>query len=45
MAIIEKSVLITSLILSMDKVSNDMGHQVSYLKKWTKILIPIGNQI
>lgn len=33
---IEKSVLITSLILSMDKVSNDMGHQVSYLKKWTK---------
>jgi adenine-specific DNA-methyltransferase len=33
---IEKSVLITSLILSMDKVSNDMGHQVSYLKTWTK---------
>ena len=33
---IEKSVLITSLILSMDAVSNDMGHQVSYLKNWTK---------
>ncbi len=32
----EKSVLLTSLILSMDRVSNDMGHQVSYLKKWTK---------
>ena len=33
---IEKSVLLTSLILAMDKVSNDMGHQVSYLKNWTK---------
>ena len=33
---IEKSVLLTSLILGMDKVSNDMGHQVSYLKKWSK---------
>jgi len=33
---VEKSVLITSLILAMDEVSNDMGHQVSYLKVWTK---------
>jgi len=33
---IEKSVLITSLILAVDKVSNDMGHQASYLKTWTK---------
>jgi len=31
---IEKSVLLTSLILAMDKVDNSVGHQVSYLKKW-----------
>jgi adenine-specific DNA-methyltransferase len=32
---IEKSVLITSLILAMDKVDNGLGHQVSYLKDWS----------
>lgn len=31
---IEKSVLLTSLIIAMDKVDNSIGHQVSYLKKW-----------
>jgi adenine-specific DNA-methyltransferase len=32
---IEKSVLLTSLILGMDKVDNGLGHQVSYLKDWS----------
>ena len=31
---IEKSVLLTSLIIALDKVDNTVGHQVSYLKKW-----------
>ena len=31
---VEQSVLLTSLILAMDKVDNTMGHQVAYLKKW-----------
>jgi len=31
---IEKSVLLTSLIMAMDKVDSSVGHQVSYLKKW-----------
>jgi len=31
---IEKSVLLTSLILAMDKIDSSVGHQVSYLKKW-----------
>lgn len=31
---VEKSVLLTSLILAMDKVDSSVGHQVSYLKKW-----------
>lgn len=31
---IEKSVLLTSLLLALDKVQNDLGHQVSYLKQW-----------
>lgn len=31
---IEKSVLLTSLILAMDKVDSSVGHHVSYLKKW-----------
>lgn len=31
---IEKSVLLTSLILAMDKVDSSVGHQVSYLKQW-----------
>lgn len=32
---IEKSVLLTSLILALDKVDNSVGHQVSYLKNWS----------
>lgn len=32
---IEKSVLLTSLILAMDKVDSSLGHQVSYLKDWS----------
>ncbi len=32
---IDKSVLLTSLLLSLDKVCNDMGHHVSYLKDWS----------
>lgn len=32
---IEKSVLLTSLILAMDKVDSSLGHQVSYLKNWS----------
>jgi len=31
---IEKAVLLTSLIIAMDKVDSSVGHQVSYLKKW-----------
>jgi len=31
---LEKSVLLTSLILAMDKVDSSVGHQVSYLKRW-----------
>jgi len=30
----EKAVLLTSLIIAMDKVDSSVGHQVSYLKKW-----------
>ncbi|MFP4403931.1 MAG: DNA adenine methylase [Candidatus Woesearchaeota archaeon] len=33
---IEKSILLTSLILSLDKVDSTIGHQVSYLKNWSK---------
>ena len=33
---IEKSILITSLILALDKVDNTLGHQVSYLKAWSQ---------
>lgn len=32
---IERSVLLTSLILAMDKVDSSVGHQVSYLKNWS----------
>jgi adenine-specific DNA-methyltransferase len=32
---IEKSVLLTSLVLAMDKVDNTLGHQVAYLKDWS----------
>lgn len=31
---IEKSILITSLIMALDKVDNTLGHQVAYLKEW-----------
>jgi adenine-specific DNA-methyltransferase len=31
----EKSVLLTSLILALDKVDNGLGHQVAYLKEWS----------
>ena len=31
---VEKCVLLTSLLLAADKVSNNLGHQVSYLKNW-----------
>lgn len=31
---VEKAVLLTSLILAMDKVDSSVGHHVSYLKKW-----------
>lgn len=34
--IVERSVLLTSTILAMDKVDNTMGHQVAYLKTWPK---------
>lgn len=32
---IEKSVLLTSLILALDKVDNTVGHYSSYLKEWS----------
>lgn len=32
---IEKSVLLTSLILALDKVDSTIGHYVSYLNKWS----------
>ena len=32
---IEKSVLLTGLILALDKVDNTMGHQTSYLREWS----------
>ena len=31
----ERNVLLTSLILALDKVDNSLGHQVSYLKSWS----------
>ena len=33
---IERGVLLTATILAMDKVDNTMGHQVAYLKKWSR---------
>jgi adenine-specific DNA-methyltransferase len=33
---VNKSVLLTSLLLALDYRCNDMGHQVSYLKNWSK---------
>ena len=32
---IERSVLLTSLILALDKVDNTLGHYASYLKNWS----------
>ena len=32
---IDRSVLLTSLILAMDRVDSSLGHQASYLKKWS----------
>jgi adenine-specific DNA-methyltransferase len=32
---LERAVLITSLILALDKVDNTLGHHVSYLKGWS----------
>lgn len=31
---IEKAVLLTSLMLALDKIDSTLGHQVSYLKHW-----------
>lgn len=33
---IERSVLLTSLIIAMDKVDSSVGHHVSYLKSWAQ---------
>lgn len=33
---VDKSVVLSSLLLALDPRCNDMGHQVSYLKDWTK---------
>lgn len=39
---VDKSVLLTSLLLALDARCNDMGHQVSYLKDWSpKSLKPL----
>ena len=32
---IEHSVLLTSLILALDKVDNTLGHYASYLRQWS----------
>lgn len=33
---IEKSVLLTSLMLALDKIDSTLGHQVSYLRQWAR---------
>jgi adenine-specific DNA-methyltransferase len=33
---IEKAVLLTSLMLALDKIDSTLGHQVSYLRHWAK---------
>ena len=45
---IEKSILLTSLILALDKVDNTLGHYASYLRQWSprsfktmKLLMPL----
>jgi len=43
---VNKSILITSLLIALDSRCNDMGHQVSYLKDWTrKSLKPLNLQL
>ena len=32
---LQKSILISSLMLALDKVDNTLGHQVAYLKEWS----------
>ncbi len=32
---VEKSVLLTSLMLALDKIDSTVGHQVSYLRQWS----------
>ena len=32
---LEKSILLTSLILALDKVDNTLGHYASYLREWS----------
>ena len=34
--LIDKSVILTSLIYALDEVDNTLGHYVSYLSKWSK---------
>ena len=45
---IEKSILLTSLILALDKVDSTLGHYASYLREWSprsfntmKLLMPL----
>ena len=39
---IRRSILLTSLLIGLDSRCNDMGHQVSYLRKWSpKALRPL----
>lgn len=33
---LERAILLTSLLIALDKVDSTIGHQVSYLKKWSK---------
>ena len=33
---VEKAVLLTSLILALDRVDSTVGHQVSYLRRWSR---------
>ena len=49
---IEHSILLTSLILALDKIDNTLGHYVSYLKNWSprsfntlKLQMPLINRI
>jgi adenine-specific DNA-methyltransferase len=35
LAVVEKSVLLTSLIMALDEVDSTMGHFVSYLNEWS----------